>query len=181
MIDVHHYRLLAGLGAAAGIFAIALSALTTAPAARADVTSIVDAIDTSLLDGSDDFSDAAMNFTSGDYPDALAGSLAGLDNDLIAPQYDILIDGYQALVGASGASAFVFNYPDTPTDFADTQTDVTAFINYATTAFNAADTDFAGGDVYDGLIQTTGGLGDYVEAGQTGLIGVLDSFGLSAL
>jgi hypothetical protein len=183
-ISHNHSRraIVLGVGlATGGMFAAALGQLAAAPTAHADITDIVNAIDTSVLDGSDDFSDAAMNFTSGDYSDALALSFAGLDDDLIAPQYDILIDGYEALVGASlpdASTALVFPIPDTPTDFADTQTDVTTLINDATASFNIADTDFAGSDIYDGLIQTAFGLSDYVDAGQTGLIGLLDSLGL---
>jgi hypothetical protein len=178
MGDNRHYRIVVGLGAAAGglLFA-ALGQLAGAPSARADnITDVIDSIQATDAVGQDLLSDAATVFSGGDVPDGLAAEFTGLDDILFNAQGDLYVNGYAALQGIDGPYSYqTFGDLPVPTDLTATSADVTQFFDYAQSSLTAAATDFGTGDLGNGLAQLTDATEDWVAASQIEFIGLTDT------
>lgn len=171
------YRIVAGLSAAAGGLLLAvLGQLAAAPSARADLSDIINAIGVSDSTGQTDFAEASLLLSGGDVPGALGYSLIGLDNYLVGPGYDVLLNGYDTLIGENGSYfATVFGPLPTPTDLAETFTDVANLVTNAQQDFAGASADFAADNIFIGLADlNTGGVA-LTESWQVGLVGLTDA------
>jgi hypothetical protein len=170
-----------GLGAAAGgMLVAALSQFALAPSAQADpFTDVVTDIQTSITAGQADFATGATDFSNGDVPDALAYDFLGIDNVLISPPDDVLVDGFDAVTGNPEAGAYDFTFGSTvivPTDPASTTADVQDLFGIGQTDFTAAATDFANNDLSGGLLNFADGIDlAFVSAPETGFIGLTEA------
>lgn len=168
---------------AGGMLAAALSQLAVAPSARADITDIYDAILGSTSAGSSDFTTAASDFSSDNVSGGLAASYAGLDDYLFAPEYDLLYNGYAALLGESGG----YTYWDftgvigDPTTASQASTEASTLLTEAQSTATDAVTAFEGGsstDILTGLSDLNSASVEFISASEVGLLGLADSFGL---
>jgi hypothetical protein len=178
MSDNRHYRMVIGLGAAAGgLFVAALCQLAGAPSAQADnITDVIDSIQATDAVGQTLLGEAGTFFSSSDVPDGLASEFTGLDDTLFGAQYDLLVNGYADLQGIDGPYSYeTFGLLPTPTDLATTSTDVTQYFDYAQSSLTAAATDFGTSDFGAGLGELTNATEDYVAASQIELIGLTDT------
>jgi hypothetical protein len=179
MGETGHCRIVVGVGAAAGgLLVAALGQLASAPSARADVdiTDVIASIDATDAVGQTALGDAATFFSSGDVPDGLAASFTGLDDILFNAQNDLFVNGYEALQGIDGPySAQSFVDLPTPTDLAATSADVASYFDTARESLSTAATDFAAGDLGNGLGQLVDATEDWVAASQIELIGLVDT------
>jgi hypothetical protein len=176
MGDDRRYRIVVGLGAAAGgLLVAALGQLVTAPAARADLTDIVNAIDASDAAGQEAFVDALTSFSGGDAAAGLGYSLVGLDDYFIASSDDVVVNGYEVLVGATGSSAsFAFGTLPMPTDLSDISADMSSYLAAASTELTDASAAFASSDVFSGLFDLAVAGEDFTESSQVVLVGLAD-------
>jgi hypothetical protein len=165
-----------GLGAAAGgIIVATIGQLAMAPSASADITEIINAIDESDASGHGAFLDALSSFSGGDAAEGLGYSLVGLDDYLIASSDDLLVNGYEALVGAMGTSAsFTFGYLPVPTDLSEISADMSAYLADANSDVTSASAAFASDDAFIGLFDLAVAGEDVTESSQVGLVGLTD-------
>jgi hypothetical protein len=174
--NARYPRIPAGLlVAAAGILFSALGQLATAPSARADITDIINAVDASTSAGETAFGDASTDLSAADLPDALALYSAGLDDLSVASDYDVLFNGYDALLGLDGETIFRVPELPAPTDLASTSSDITTLFNQAEAFTTAADSFLAADNIPEYLIYSQAATLDLVEIPQVGLNGLLDT------
>ena len=159
--------ILVGVAAVAGAFgAAAMMSAATAPAARADDTTlIIDAINGDYAVGQADFTSAFTDFGSGDFVGGLAYTFDGIDQDSVAATDNLLLGGVEALEGDPITSTLYLGELSAPDSFADAVEEAQILFNEGQGLLSNAAIDFAAGDY---------GAGTYSE-----LVGSADSYILS--
>lgn len=181
MAHNRQYPIVVGLGAAAGGMLIAaLGHVATAPSARADttdVTNIIDALEFSAGAGQQALTDASTDLFSGDVAGALGNSLVAWDDYALAPQYDVLANGYADLAGITGLEDnFFFGPLLTPTDLSGTIADITSYIDVAQQSLTTASGEFAADNITGALTSLSVASEELTEGVQVGLLGLTDTW-----
>lgn len=193
MAHAHHYRTARplrhgvglGLGAAVGgLVLAALGQLATAPGAHADTTdftNIVNALDFSAAAGNNALTDASTDLFNGDVAGALANSFTAWDDYMLAPQYDILVNGYADLTGATGLTdEFSFASFKIPADLSVAASEISASIDLAQQPLTTASAEFAADNVTGALTDLSIASEDLIGGVQVGLLGLADTlFGIT--
>jgi hypothetical protein len=163
------------LGAAAGgMLLAALGELAAAPTAGADVTDLINAIESSDAAGQEAFVDALTSFSGGDTAEGLGYSFVGLDDYLIASSDDLLTNGYAILTGADDSASFAFGTFVVPTDLSDISAEVSSYLGAAGSEWTDASAAFASSDVFSGLVDLSVAGEDFTESSQVVLVGLAD-------
>jgi hypothetical protein len=160
--------------AAAGMLLAALGELAAAPTAGADVTDLINAIESSDAAGQEAFVDALSSFSGGDAAEGLGYSFVGLDDYLIASSDDLLVNGYAVLTGADDSASFAFGDFVLPKALSDISAEVSGYLAAAETDWTDASNDFASGDVFSGLIGLSVAGENLTESSQVVLVGLAD-------
>ena len=169
-----------GLGTAAGAILVAvLTQLPGPPDAHADTTdftNIINALDFSAGAGQNALIDASTDLFSGNVAGALANSFAAWDNYLLAPQYDLLVNGYADLTGITGfTDEFSFGILKIPGDLSAAAGEISAFVDAAQQSLTTASGEFAADNITGALTDLSIASEDLTEGVQVGLLGLTDT------
>ena len=139
------------------------------------LSDFIRAIQDTVSFGDNQFTEAAVAFSNGEYPLALSEELGGFNNLTVGVANDVLTNSYAVLTASDGNLGYALENPSQPEDFATALSEYQAFVADAQSAFSLALTDFANGNVYSGLVDLAS-IGEYDTYGTDAIIlGLFDS------
>jgi hypothetical protein len=150
--------ILVGVAAAAGAFGAAvMMSAAAAPAAHADETAVINAVDVDYADGTAALTTANTDFSGGDFAQGLAALFDGVDDDAVVAPQNFLIGTTEVLANEPLSLTTTFDW-SVPANFSDALSNLGVFATYAASDFSTGATDLSGGDYGDALVEYAYGL-----------------------
>lgn len=168
-----------GAGAAVGGMLIAvIGQLVAAPTARADdpISELLNNVQLVTEIGTSYLNAAAMDFSAGYSIPGTSAGLIGLDNVLIAPEENVLLDTVDALTNTPVHAVIGFEPISGPTDWASALVQIQGFADAANVDFTQAANFMTAGDFAAAeLLDIEGFNALWVEAPNAAILGLVES------